>query len=134
MKYLVNYVATLILFVAIDFVWLKLSSDRLYRPIMGDMLADKPVMSAAASFYLLYILGVVIFVGSFALRTGEWTNALFYGGLFGFFAYATYDLTNQATLRNWSLQLTIADMVWGTLLTGVTATLAFFVTRAVVRD
>ncbi len=133
MKYPIYYVASLIICVAIDFVWLKLASERLYKPILGDMLLAKPRFAAAIAFYLIYAAGIVVFPGSAALRTGNWTQALIYGALFGLFCYATYDLTNQATLRNWSIQLTILDMIWGSALTAVSATAGYFITRAITK-
>jgi uncharacterized membrane protein len=132
--YLVSYLSTLVIFTGIDMVWLGLVAPRLYRPVLGDILLDKPRLSAAIVFYLLYAAGIVVFAVSGAVRGGGWTQALLYGGLFGLFAYATYDLTNQATLRNWSLTLTIADIIWGSFLTGVAAALSCLITGALVRN
>jgi uncharacterized membrane protein len=129
MKYPIYYVSTLVVCAAIDFVWLTLMKDRLYAPVMGDMLASEPRLSAAVAFYLLYAAGVTIFVGAPALSSGKWSNASVFGALFGLFSYMTYDLTNQATLRNWSMQLTLADIVWGMFLTAVAGTIAFLITR-----
>jgi uncharacterized membrane protein len=84
-------------------------------------LADDPNMSVAAIFYLTYLVGVLIFAVRPALASGDWRLAALYGALFGFFAYATYDLTNFATLKVWTLRVTLLDMAWGTVLTGVTA-------------
>ena len=131
MKHAVYYLTTLVVCVAVDFIWLKLTTDRLYGPVMGDMLAAAPRLPAAVAFYLLYALGVTIFVGAPALRSGQWSHATLYGALFALFCYMTYDLTNQATLRNWALELTLADIAWGMFLTALSGTVAFFVTRAV---
>lgn len=131
MKYPIYYVSSLIICAATDFVWLTLMKDRLYAPIMGDMLAETPRLSAAVAFYLVYAAGVTTFVGAPALASGSWLNAIVFGALFGLFCYMTYDLTNQATLRNWSIQLTLADITWGMLLTAFSATVALFITRAV---
>jgi len=131
MKYPIYYVSTLAVCAAVDFVWLMLTKDRLYAPVMGDMLAAEPRLPAAVAFYLLYAGGVTIFVGAPALSSGKWSNAAASGALFGLFCYMTYDLTNQATLRNWSVQLTLADIGWGMFLTALSGTVAFFVTRAV---
>ena len=133
MQYLTYYLTTLVVCVAVDFVWLSTTTSQLYRPVMGDMLADKPDLTAAAAFYLLYAAGVTIFVGAPALRTGKWTDAPWMGVLFGLFCYMTYDLTNQATLRSWAIQLTLADIAWGMFLTALSGTAAFFVTRAVTK-
>lgn len=133
MKYLTYYLATLVLCVAVDFIWLSLTSSRLYEPVMGDMLSPKPDLAAAAAFYLLYAAGVTLFVGAPALRAGEWSAATVMGALFGLFCYMTYDLTNQATLRSWALRLTLADIAWGMFLTALSGTAAFFVTRAIAK-
>jgi uncharacterized membrane protein len=130
MKYPIYFVSTLIVCAAVDFIWLTVMKDRLYAPVMGDMLAADPRLPAAAAFYLLYAAGVTIFVGAPALASGAWSKATASGALFGLFCYMTYDLTNQATLRDWSLQLTLADIAWGMFLTALSGTVAFFVTRA----
>jgi uncharacterized membrane protein len=134
MKYAVYYVVTLVVCLAVDFVWLKTTSDSLYGAVMGDMLAAQPRLGAAIVFYLLYAAGVTIFVGSPALRAGSWSSIGIYGPLFGLFCYMTYDLTNQATLRNWSITLTIADIIWGMVLTTLSASAAYFVTRAIIKS
>ncbi|MCQ4062165.1 DUF2177 family protein, partial [Klebsiella pneumoniae] len=85
----------------------------------------------AIAFYLLYILGIMIFAVGPALKTGQWQTALLWGALLGFFCYMTYDLTNQATLRVWSLKVTILDMIWGTFLTGSAAAVGAAVTNAI---
>jgi uncharacterized membrane protein len=122
---------TLVVCVAVDFIWLSTTTSRLYAPVMGDMLAAKPDIAAAVAFYLLYAAGVTIFVGAPALKTGRWRDASRMGALFALFCYMTYDLTNQATLRSWALQLTLADIAWGMFLTALSATTAFFATRAI---
>jgi uncharacterized membrane protein len=131
MKYVIYYVSTLVVCTAVDFVWLTVMKDRLYAPVMGDMLTTAPRLSAAVAFYLLYAAGVTIFVGAPALASGGWSTATISGALFGLFCYMTYDLTNQATLRNWSIQLTLADIAWGMVLTGFAGTVAFLITRAI---
>jgi len=85
--------------------------------------------TAAGGFYLMYCVGIVIFAISPALRSGAWTDAALYGALFGFFCYATYDMTNMATIRDWPVRMSIVDMAWGTVLTGVSATLGYLVTK-----
>jgi len=121
--YLVAYLVTLIAFVAIDFVWLSTMANALYKPTMGDMLAPAFRPVPAVLFYLLYVAGLTFFAVRPALASGSLGTALLYGAAFGFVAYATYDLTNQATLKNWSTTLTIADLIWGSLLSAVTASI-----------
>ncbi len=116
MTYLAAYLVSLVLFVAVDMLWLSTMASRVYRPAMGDIALSGVNLTPAVAFYLLYPVGLVIFVVLPALKGGSIYTALLYGALFGFFTYATYDLTNQATLRNWTLQLSLIDMTWGTLL------------------
>jgi len=127
MSNLISYAAALVVFVAVDMVWLGTMSGRFYKPILGDILAPQFNMAAAAAFYLLYPIGLVIFAINPALRAGGISTALLYGALFGFFTYATYDLTNQVTLRNWSSLLTVVDMAWGSFLGAVAAGSAFWI-------
>ena len=124
-KFLAAYVAVLIVMLALDFVWLSVTGGPLYRRVLGDLLLEKFNVAPAALFYLLYGVGVVVFAVSPAFDAPAWTSALWRGLLFGGVAYATYDLTNQATLRSWSTALTAADLIWGAVLTGVAAITAY---------
>jgi uncharacterized membrane protein len=124
-----SYVATALAFLACDAVWLGLMATRLYRPRLGPLLRDDFALWPAAAFYLIYIAGILSFAIAPAFDSGRWTTALGRGALLGLVAYATYDLTNQATLRGWSSLVTIADLCWGSALTGVAATIGFSVAR-----
>ena len=121
----IGYVITLVTFVAIDLTWLGIMAPRFYMPTLGDIGLASVNLPPAIAFYLLYPLGLVIFAVEPALRSGTAGTALLYGALFGFFTYATYDLTNQATLRNWTSSLSVVDIAWGTVL-GATASLIAF--------
>ncbi|MDI6028613.1 DUF2177 family protein [Corticibacterium sp. UT-5YL-CI-8] len=125
----IAYVATGLVFLAIDAVWLSTMASRLYRPLLGDMLTDGFNVAPAVLFYLIYIGGILFFALYPALGTGRWQTAALNGAVLGFVAYATYDLTNQATLRNWPTIITVADLAWGTLLTAASATGGFLITR-----
>lgn len=127
MTYVAAYFAALLLFFLADMVWLGTMVSRLYRPALGDLLLSGVNMPPAIVFYLLYPVGLVIFAIAPALKSGNIATAMYLGALFGFFTYGTYDLTNQATLRNWSTTLTIADMAWGSVLGGVSAIWATWV-------
>jgi uncharacterized membrane protein len=127
MTYVAAYLASLIVFLGVDMVWLSTMASRVYRPIMGDIALQGANLAPAVAFYVLYPVGLVIFVILPALKAGNIQAALIYGALFGFFTYATYDLTNQATLRNWTLQLSLIDMAWGTVLAAVAAAAGFWV-------
>ena len=124
----IAYGSALVVFVLVDMIWLGTMAGRLYKPILGDIMAPQFNPAAAAVFYLLYPVGLVIFAINPALKVGSVSTALMYGALFGFFTYATYDLTNQATLRNWSTLLTVVDIAWGTVLGAIAAASAFWIT------
>ena len=119
------YAAAAVTMLGMDAVWLSVSVDLLYRPLLGDILLQgfRPV--PAIVFYVLYVVGIVIFAIKPALETGCWSGAAAKGALFGFFCYATYDLTNQATLKTWPATVTIIDMGWGTFLTACVATVGY---------
>jgi uncharacterized membrane protein len=109
------------IFLGLDSVWIMTTSGLLYRPLLGDLLRDGFDLGPAAAFYLLYVAGVVTFAVLPAIADERVTVAFSRGARFGLVAYATYDLTNQATLRGWPWTITIADLCWGTLATGLAA-------------
>lgn len=127
--YIAAYVAALLAFAAIDMTWLTTMGAALYRATLGDILLQTVRIPPAAAFYLLYPLGIVIFAVAPALRSGSATMALIYGALFGLFTYATYDLTNFATLRNWTLKITLIDIVYGAVAVAFVAVIAYFVAQ-----
>ncbi|HEX8762532.1 MAG TPA: DUF2177 family protein [Candidatus Saccharimonadales bacterium] len=116
-----------ITFVAIDALWLGVVARNLYRSHLGSMLREQPQMLAAAGFYILYILALVFFVIQPAIEKSSWQHALFAGAFFGLVAYATYDLTNLATLKSWPLKITIIDLAWGALISGIVSLAAYHV-------
>lgn len=109
-------------FAVIDAIWLK-TMNPFYRGQIGELLADRPNLGYAVVFYVIYIAGIVFFALRPALDGGSWLSAVGYGAALGAFAYATYDLTNAATLKTWPLQLIVVDILWGAALTAM-ATLA----------
>lgn len=113
----------------LDGAWLSLAAKRLYRPLLGDILADGFRLAPAALFYFLYVAGIVVLAVAPGLAAGKWTVALTRGLVLGMVAYGTYDLTNKATLRQWSGVVTMADMCWGTVLTGAAATAGYYAAR-----
>lgn len=123
----IGYVVALVIFLGVDMVWLGTMAPRFYRPTMGDIALETVNMPAAIAFYALYPIGLLVFAVAPALRDGSLGTAIVYGALFGFFTYMTYDLTNWATVRNWTLALTLVDVAWGTLLAGATAAATFLV-------
>jgi uncharacterized membrane protein len=132
-RIIIAYVITLLVFSAVDAVWLMNSADLLYRPIIGPILLPEFRLVPAIIFYVLYIAGLIYFAVAPGLADGKWRTALVKGGLFGFFAYATYDLTNQATLIIWSTKITVADMMWGTFISGVSSAGGCFITSKITK-
>lgn len=126
MPYATAYFSTLIVFAAIDTLWLGTMASKIYRPLLGDILVQDFRVAPAVFFYAFYALGLVIFAVAPALKSGQWTTALLWGALFGLFAYGTYDLTNYATLRNWGFRITAIDMTWGTFVSGIASLLAYW--------
>lgn len=123
----VAYFATLVAFLALDSVWLTLMGNALYRPVMGDMLLDGFRPAPAILFYLIYMAGLVYFVVRPGLTQDFWPT-LINSALFGVACYATYDLTNQATLKNWSTTLTLTDLAWGAIVSAFAASVGRAVT------
>ena len=128
MTWIIAYLATAFVFFAIDIIWLAVVARGFYTSQLGDLMADQVRWGIAIGFYAVYVIGIVFFAVRPALASGDWRTALMFGALFGFFCYATYDLTNMATLRGWPVQMSIVDMIWGTVLTGTSATLGFLIT------
>lgn len=129
LKYAAAYVASGLAFAAVDAVWLTTMADRLYKPVLGPIMAAKPNMTAAVAFYLISIFGTVFLAVAPALREGGLGRAALNGAVLGFVAYATYDLTNQATLNVWSTKLTLIDLAWGTTLTMISASVGYLAAR-----
>jgi len=111
----------------VDLVWLLGIAKNLYRDEMGNLMASEPKLLAGLAFYLIYALGVCIFVIAPALSKQSLIYALQYGALFGLFCYMTYDLTNLAVIRDFPTKLAFVDIVWGSLVTAFSAGLAYWV-------
>jgi uncharacterized membrane protein len=127
MNQITLYLVTLAVFVGIDLVWLGFIAKSFYTAEIGALLDEKMSVPAAVSFYVIYAAGLMFFAIQPSLAMGGWPRALMLGGLFGLVAYATYDLSNLATLRGWSVKLSIVDMMWGAALSGFTAAAALLV-------
>lgn len=113
----------------LDAIWLSTMAERLYRPELGDLLADQFRPYPAFIFYALYLFGVVYFAVYPALHKGGWRIAALNGALFGLIAYGTYDLTNQATLRHWPVLVTVLDMIWGAVISTAAAIAGYAAAR-----
>lgn len=123
-RYIILYLATLLVLLPLDFLFLGVAAKDFFKSQVGDMLGDVKVLPAVF-FYLLYVVGILVFVSG-----GASTNArstLLYGALFGLFAYATFELTALATLRHWSWPLALVDMSWGAAVTATAATLGLLI-------
>lgn len=127
MTYVLAYVGTVVAFLGLDFLWLGTVATGFYRGRIGSLLLDQPNFVAAGLFYLLYVAGIVYFAVQPALVSGNWTTAAIAGAILGLIAYGTYDMTNLATLKNWSLTLSAVDMAWGTVLTSFSAVVGYWV-------
>lgn len=130
---LFSYLAALAIFIPLDMAWLAATASRFYRPALGDILLAHANMTPALVFYAAYPAGLMLFAIMPALRAGRMLGALRLGALFGLFAYGTYDLTNQATLRNWTSTLTLVDMAWGSTVSGLSAFAATWIVKRIVR-
>jgi uncharacterized membrane protein len=125
MRYLAAYLTAGLTFGLIDAAWLTVMGPRLYRPVLGAMMLERPSLAPALAFYLIYLGGVVALAVAPALKDGGWSRAALSGAILGLVAYGTYDLTNQATLKLWTTRLTLIDLSYGLVLTAVAATAAF---------
>lgn len=121
------YIVAFISFFAIDLVWLGLIANNLYKKYLGYIMAPSVNWYAAILFYLLYIGGISFFVISVAIDKRSLQYAIFAGMFFGFITYATYDLTNLATLDKWPVLITVIDLIWGTILGGMVSTVSYLI-------
>ena len=132
-KHLAAFGGTALALVVLDALWLTFAGPKLYRPIIGEILADKVSFGPAIAFYVLYVFGVTVLAVRPALASGKWTEALILGVILGVVAYGAYDLTNQATLKVWSTKITLMDLAWGAFVTAAGAVAGFFASRLVSR-
>lgn len=119
--YVKLYLLTVPVFFAIDMIWLGYASRGFYRKSLGHLLSPTVNWPAAIGFYLLFIAGILLFAVAPALQEGSLKKAVLLGGLFGLFTYATYDLTNLATLRDWPVRVVVVDILWGIVLCSAVA-------------
>ncbi len=120
-KFLASYLATAVAMVAIDMIWLGVIAKPLYQQGIGHLMAARPNIPAAILFYVLFPLGLTFFAVLQGGASASWGKTLMLGAMFGFFAYATYDLTNLATLKDWPISLSVIDTLWGTAVSAVAA-------------
>lgn len=123
MKYLIAYGATAVAFVALDAAWLSLVAPKIYKPVLGDMMTGQVRALPAVLFYLMYVAGIVFLAVRPSASVGQ---AALNGAVLGLIAYATYDLTSHAILRNWSWSITLSDVAWGAVATAAGASAGFW--------
>ena len=129
MTYIIAYIATTLLFFILDFIWLGFVAKDFFQKHIGFLLADEFKLHIAGIFYLSYTIGIVIFCIIPAINAQNWLVALGYGCLFGFLAYGTYDFTNLATIKNWPSIVTVVDLSWGTIVTGLSSVAGYMAVR-----
>ena len=133
MRYLAAFVSSAVVMAILDAIWLTLMADRLYRPVLGDWMNRQVNWPPAIAFYVLFLFGVTFLATIPALQQNSWRIAAINGAVLGLVAYATYDLTNHATLTRWSTTITLSDMAWGTFLASTAAVAGYFGSRMLVR-
>jgi uncharacterized membrane protein len=130
---LVSFSIMTTIFLFIDVIWLSQSVSYFYQPNIGDLLRESPLIFPAILFYLIYPMGVVILVVVPKLNKGLLRSVFFNGFVLGIVAYGTYNLTNMAALKGWSVNVVVVDMIWGGLLTGISALLTVYVMRNILK-
>jgi uncharacterized membrane protein len=128
MAYFVKlYFSTLLVFFVVDIIWLVLVARKFYSKYLGYLMAPSPNWIAAILFYLLFVVGILVFVVLPGLASGSVSDTLLRGALLGLIAYSTYDLTNLATIKDWPLTVTVVDMIWGTVLSVIVSYAGFLI-------
>lgn len=129
MNYIKTYLVTFVIFFAIDIVWLGFVAKKMYAKYLGYIMSPKVNWTAAILFYLVFIAGLIFFALNPALQKESFTYALLAGAFFGFITYATYDMTNLATLKDWPVIITVVDLLWGTFLCSATSSVSFLILK-----
>ena len=129
LKYLLAYGLTFIVFLVVDIIYLGFIAKDLYNRHIGFLMAEKVNWPAAIIFYLLFVVAIFVFVIHPAYVSDSWVKALVYGAFFGFITYATYDLTNLATLKGWPVRIVIYDLIWGTVLAAIVGVSGYYILK-----
>ena len=130
--YVKLYIITVPIFLIIDLLWLGIIARGFYRNKLDFILSEQVNWMAAVIFYLIYIIGILFFAIRPAISSHSWMQALALGALFGFFTYATYDLTNFATIKDWPLGIVIVDVIWGSFLCGFVSLSSYALSKWIV--
>lgn len=126
---ILGYLLTFVVFLVVDLLWLGVIAKNIYQKYLGDFLTDSLNWTAAFIFYLIYVVGISIFAIYPSVNKDSFYNAILMGALFGFFTYATYDLTNLATLKNWPLPIVFIDILWGAVLSAIVSLSGFYIVK-----
>lgn len=127
MQYLSLYCFTFLVFFAIDFIWLRFVATKFYATKIGHLMASKPKLVPALLFYLIFVVGIIIFAVLPGYESQSLWTTIILGAIFGILSYSTYDLTNLATLKNWPISVTIIDIIWGTTVSAITSAVGYFI-------
>lgn len=123
------YLIAVPIFFVIDLVWLGVVAKGVYQKLIGHLMRPTPNWPVAVVFYLIFIVGLVIYAINPAIKNSSWMIALGYGAMFGFFTYMTFDLTNWAVLKDWPWKVVVIDIIWGMVLSGSVSVIAYFIGR-----
>ena len=130
--FLVAALIASVVFLIIDVIWLSFATKSFYRPLLGDLLSEKPVLWAAGMFYILYMFGMAVIVIQPCIEPTAITRSLYTGFIFGLVAYGTYNLTNMAVIKNWSSTVVFVDMFWGGTLTAISSTTGIYLAKKII--
>lgn len=130
MQFTTLFLTALPVALVIDLLWIGVVAQKFYRSQLGDLFSPTVNWAPALIFYVIFIAALTFFVIQPAVAAGSWTQALLWGAFFGLAAYATYDLTNLAVIRNWPLLMSVVDIVWGTVMSAGIATATYFIATA----
>ncbi len=131
LKIILSYLLTFLVFLGIDLFWLTILSKNFYAKYLGFLMAEKANLLPAFLFYLLFVAGIMYFVIFPAIKSGSLLKAILGGVFFGLVTYATYDLTNLATIKNWPLRITIIDLLWGMLVSTIVSMVGFWIVKLI---
>ena len=126
---IISFIFVSTIFLIIDVIWLSITVKSIYKPNLGNLLNDKPVLWASVLFYIIYMIGLTLIIIKPALASNSVLQAFWTGVIFGIVAYGTYNLTNMATVKNWSSTIVWIDMLWGGLLTGSSSAAGIYLTK-----
>ena len=121
-----------IIFLIVDVIWLSFATKSFYRPLLGELISDKPVIWAAVLFYVLYMLGMAVIVIQPCIEPSGLSKSVYTGFIFGWVAYGTYNLTNMAVIKDWSSTVVFVDMFWGASLTAISSTTGIYLAKKIV--